>query len=82
VRLRGKAAACGARRAARQGQRRRWLPECWGTNEPGEEEEGTMVISLGLKRENGGESLVLKEFVSLVSVLERRLNSVSNRVRC
>jgi hypothetical protein len=29
-----------------------------------------MVISLGLKRENGGESLVLKEFVSLVSVLE------------
>jgi hypothetical protein len=33
-----------------------------------EEEEGTGVISLGIEERNRGESLILKKFVSRVSI--------------
>jgi hypothetical protein len=46
------------------------------------EEEGILVISRVVARWNRRESLILKQFVLLVSFFERPPNSVSNSVRC
>jgi hypothetical protein len=43
-----------------------------------EEEEGNMVLSLGVEKRNRGESLILKKFVSRVPNFEEVTNWVPN----
>jgi hypothetical protein len=43
-----------------------------------DEEEGNMVLSLGVEKRNRGESLILKKFVSLMSNFEEVTNWVPN----
>jgi hypothetical protein len=57
-----------------------WMRQSWGEDEE-EEEKGVLVILLVQKRGKGGESLIVKQFVSPVSSFERQTNWVSNRVR-